>query len=68
VLNTLRDTVWFDLLLPHYGRRLDKEFQAQQAGGTFKPVIYNWMLHVWPLETDPSKVWATEEHPGSMDH
>lgn len=39
-----------------------------QAGGTFKPVIYNWMVHVWPLETDPSKVWATEEHPGAMDH
>jgi hypothetical protein len=34
VLNTLRDIVWLDLLLPHYGRRLDKEFQAQQAGGT----------------------------------
>ena len=39
-----------------------------QAGGTFKPVIYNWMVHVWPLETDPSKIWATEEHPGAMDH
>lgn len=37
-----------------------------QAGGTFKPVIYNWMVHVWPFETDPSKVWATEEHPGAM--
>jgi hypothetical protein len=39
-----------------------------QAGGTFKPVIYNWMVHVWPLETDPSKVWATEENPGAMGH
>jgi hypothetical protein len=39
-----------------------------QAGGTFKPVIYNWMVHVWPFETDPSKVWATDEHPGAMDH
>jgi hypothetical protein len=37
------------------------------AGGTFKPVIYNWMLHVWPLDSDPSKVWATEEHPGAMN-
>lgn len=39
-----------------------------QAGGTFKPTIYNWMVHVWPLETDASKIWATEEHPGAMDH
>jgi len=37
-----------------------------QAGGTFKPVIYNWMVHVWPFETDPSKVWASEEHPTGM--
>ncbi len=37
------------------------------AGGTFKPVIYGWMLHVWPYETDPTKVWATEDHPGVMD-
>jgi len=37
------------------------------AGGTFKPVIYGWMVHVWPLETDPSKVWATEDHPGAMN-
>ena len=39
-----------------------------QAGGTFKPVVYNWMVHVWPFETDPSKVWASEEHPGAMNH
>lgn len=42
--------------------------QCTQVGGTFKPAIYNWMVHVWPFETDPSKVWATEEHPGAMDH
>jgi hypothetical protein len=38
------------------------------AGGTFKPVIYNWMVHVWPFETDPSKVWASEENPGATGH
>ena len=42
--------------------------QCTQAGGTFKPAIYNWMVHVWPFESDPSKVWATEEHPGAMNH
>jgi hypothetical protein len=37
------------------------------AGGTFKPVVYGWMVHVWPYESDPTKVWATEDHPGAMD-
>ena len=37
--------------------------QCAQAGGTFIPVIYNWMVHVWPFETDPSKIWATTDHP-----
>ena len=41
---------------------------CEAAGGSFKPVIYNWMVHVWPFETDPAKIWATEEHPGIMDH
>lgn len=27
------------------------------AGGTFKPVIFNWMLHVWPYETEDAKIW-----------
>jgi len=39
-----------------------------QAGGTFVPIIYNWMLHVWPYENDPSKVWATADDPGSLGH
>jgi hypothetical protein len=40
--------------------------QCAAAGGTFKPVVYNWMVHVWPFESDPTKVWATQEHPGIM--
>jgi hypothetical protein len=41
--------------------------QCAAAGGTFRPVIYGWMVHVWPFETDPTKVWATQEHPGMMN-
>jgi hypothetical protein len=41
--------------------------QCAAAGGTFRPVIYGWMVHVWPFETDPTKVWATQEHPGVMN-
>ena len=42
--------------------------ECAEAGGTFKPSIYNWMVHVWPYETDPSKIWADEEHPGASGH
>ena len=38
------------------------------AGGTFIPVIYNWMVHVWPFETDPAKMWATADDPVAQGH
>lgn len=28
------------------------------AGGTFHPQIFGWMVHVYPWQTDPAKVWA----------
>jgi hypothetical protein len=28
------------------------------AHGRFAPQIFGWMVHVYPWETDPSKVWA----------
>jgi hypothetical protein len=28
------------------------------AGGYFKPHLSGWMVHVYPFETDPSKVWG----------
>ena len=31
---------------------------CQQADGRWYPVMFNWMVHVYPFETDPSKVWA----------
>lgn len=29
-----------------------------QAGGRWVPEIFNWMVHVYPFETDPGKIWA----------
>jgi hypothetical protein len=37
------------------------------AGGTFKPIVFGWMVHVWPTESDPSKVWA-DDPDGSMSN
>ena len=29
------------------------------AGGTFLPHVFGWMVHVYPFETDPAKVWSS---------
>jgi hypothetical protein len=31
---------------------------CDQAGGRWIPQIFNWMVHVYPFETDPNKIWA----------
>ena len=43
------------------------------AGGTFKRIVFGWMIHVWPNETDRAKIWAVDpdgsmSKPGTMDH
>lgn len=40
------------------------------AGGTFFPVVFGWMVHVYPYETDATKVWSVDDddtHDG-MNH
>jgi hypothetical protein len=31
---------------------------CEQAGGRWYPQIFGWMVHVYPYETDSSKIWA----------
>ena len=40
------------------------------AGGEFHPHIFGWMVHVYPYETDPKKIWSTNDEEGhdNMDH
>jgi hypothetical protein len=41
------------------------------AGGEFHPHIFGWMVHVYPFETDPKKIWSTDdddEGHDNMDH
>ena len=41
------------------------------AGGEFHPHIFGWMVHVYPYETDPKKIWSTnddDEGHDNMDH
>jgi len=44
---------------------------CEAAGGEFHPHIFGWMVHVYPYEKDPKKVWATDddaEGHDNMDH
>ena len=49
---------------------------CKAAGGSFLPHLSGWMVHVYPYETDPAKIWGIgmgmnldDEHmpPGAMD-
>jgi hypothetical protein len=31
---------------------------CEQAGGRWFPQVFNWMVHVYPYQADPGKVWA----------
>jgi hypothetical protein len=42
---------------------------CRAAGGTFRPHLAGWMIHVYPFETDPTKVWSAgmgDDHGKSM--
>jgi hypothetical protein len=41
------------------------EASCLASGGSWKNQIYGWMLHVWPMESDPAKVWML--HPDGSD-
>jgi hypothetical protein len=42
---------------------------CREAGGTFLPHLFGWMVHVYPFETDPAKVWAAgDEDEHGMQH
>ena len=45
--------------------------ECDAAGGVFFPHIFGWMVHVYPYETDPKKVWSVDdddEGHDRMDH
>ena len=45
--------------------------ECEAEGGEFHPVIFGWMVHVYPYETDPKKIWSTDDDDqghDNMDH
>ena len=44
---------------------------CEAAGGVFLPHIFGWMVHVYPYENDPKKIWLTDDDDqghDNMDH
>jgi hypothetical protein len=59
------------MLGPHAQFGLRGSIATQEAcdaaGGTFHPVIFNWMVHVYPFEKDQAKIWSAERQHGDPD-
>jgi len=58
-------------LLPHPQFGLKGSIVTQEAcdaaGGTFHPVVFNWMVHVYPFEKDPANIWSVNRQHGDAD-
>jgi hypothetical protein len=60
-----------EVLAPHpqFGLRgsITTQEACEAAGGTFHPVIFNWMVHVYPFEKNQASVWSIERQHGDAD-
>lgn len=60
-----------ELLQPHsqFGLRgsITTAEACAAAGGTFHPVIFNWMVHVYPFEKDQASTWSVDRQHGDAD-
>jgi hypothetical protein len=44
---------------------------CEAEGGVFFPHIFGWMVHVYPYESDPKRIWSTDDDDqghDNMDH
>ncbi len=60
-----------EMLAPHPQFGINGSIATQEAcdaaGGTFHPVIFNWMVHVYPFEKDQGSIWSVERQHGDAD-
>jgi hypothetical protein len=45
---------------------IDTADACTKAGGTFVPLVFGWMVHVWPNEKTDAAIWAVDRN-GSME-
>jgi hypothetical protein len=62
---------WKGLLGPDARFGLKGSISTQEAcdaaGGRFLPVVFNWMVHVYPFEKDQASIWSVERQHGDAD-
>jgi hypothetical protein len=56
---------------PRFGLNgsITTKLACDAAGGTFRPQVFGWMVHVYPFEKKPEDIWAVERQMpgGHMD-
>jgi hypothetical protein len=54
---------------PKFGLRgsIVTQDACDAAGGTFHPVIFNWMVHVYPFEKDQAAIFSVSRQHGDAD-
>jgi hypothetical protein len=54
---------------PQFGLKgsITTQEACDAAGGTFHPVIFNWMVHVYPFEKDQDSIWSVDRQHGDAD-
>jgi hypothetical protein len=54
---------------PQFGLKgsITTQEACDAAGGTFHPVIFNWMVHLYPFEKDQASVWSVDRQHGDAD-
>jgi len=61
----------YKMLLPNsqFGLRgsITTQEACDAAGGTFRPVVFNWMVHVYPFEKDPASIWSVNRQHADVD-
>jgi hypothetical protein len=60
-----------EYLIPHaqFGLRgsITTQEACDAAGGVFHPVIFNWMVHLYPFEKDQASIWSVNRQHGDGD-
>ncbi len=55
-----KGTEWQQVNWKQFGMRgtISTEAACEQAGGVWRAQVFGWMVHVYPFESDPAKIWA----------
>ena len=60
-----------EVLLPHpqFGLKgsISTPEACEAAGGKFRPVVFNWMVHLYPLEKDEASIWSVQRQHSDGD-